>query len=157
MTMNLRGYDIDDEEPMALRPLRPCPFCGKTENESVDYDGFVIRCAFCRAKGPQHLGDEYDEAAQAWNERPEENRLSDLPICRLQLPDGSVPTGTEAALTAWHRVAVDALAALTRERALTACPRCEGKGTVGKIHGTDFGALGVHQVPCAVCDGKGTL
>lgn len=36
-------------------------------------------------------------------------RLRDLPLCRLQLPDGSVPGGTEEALAAWHDVAEDAL------------------------------------------------
>lgn len=35
--------------------------------------------------------------------------LYDLPLCRLQLPDGTVPGCTEEALEAWHRVAMDAL------------------------------------------------
>lgn len=37
------------------------------------------------------------------------DRLVDLPLCRRQLPDGSVPGGTEEALEAWHRVAEEAL------------------------------------------------
>lgn len=37
----------------------------------------------------------------------ERDRLIDLPLCRLQLPDGTVPTGTEAALSLWYERAND--------------------------------------------------
>lgn len=36
---------------------------------------------------------------------PPQPDMSDLPIARLQLPDGSVPANTEEALAAWHRIA----------------------------------------------------
>lgn len=32
-------------------------------------------------------------------------RLADLPLCRRQLPDGSVPCNTEEALAIWVRLA----------------------------------------------------
>lgn len=47
--------------------------------------------------------------------RTEILRLTDHPICCLQLPDGSVPVNTGAALEAWYRVAGD-----YRQRAETA-------------------------------------
>lgn len=37
----------------------------------------------------------------------ERDRLIDLPLCRRQLPDGTVPTGTEAALSLWYEAAND--------------------------------------------------
>lgn len=37
----------------------------------------------------------------------ERDVLADLPLCRLQLPDGTVPTGTEAALSLWYETAND--------------------------------------------------
>lgn len=57
------------------------------------------------------LADADEAAAKAEREkaalRVELDRLADLPECRRQLPDGTVPTGTEAALRAWMQVAAD--------------------------------------------------
>jgi hypothetical protein len=48
------------------------------------------------------------KAAQAQTDAAELERLRDLPICRLQFPDGSVPGNTEEALAGWHRIAQEA-------------------------------------------------
>lgn len=37
------------------------------------------------------------------------SRLEDIPLDRLQFPDGSVPTGTEACAKGWHDIAETAL------------------------------------------------
>ena len=50
--------------------------------------------------------DALDSAAEA---QLKAERLVDLPICRLQFPDGTVPGCTEDALTGWHRIAYRAL------------------------------------------------
>jgi uncharacterized protein YdiU (UPF0061 family) len=45
---------------------------------------------------------------RAQDAEQERDRLVDLPLCRLQFPDGTVPGNTEEALAGWHRVAKDA-------------------------------------------------
>lgn len=52
----------------------------------------------------------------AWRVQTKILNLEDLPECRRQLPDGSVPTGTRAALQAWMREAEEAHRLLAEER-----------------------------------------
>lgn len=64
---------------MPFATLKDCPFCG--EQECLDYDGWVIVCKVCYAKGPQNKGDEMHEAIEGWNTRPLPNLSSpDRPV-----------------------------------------------------------------------------
>jgi Lar family restriction alleviation protein len=57
--------------------LKPCPFCGKEEQEDHETDeGHVVRCGWCGALGPWSgmLG----EAIDLWNDRMEETREKNI-------------------------------------------------------------------------------
>lgn len=66
--------------------LKPCPFCGGTELETLGSNDHYVRCSKCRAEGPtasirmarsnfEDVNKRADALAkEAWNTRPGEDR-----------------------------------------------------------------------------------
>ena len=57
---------------MSEYKIRPCPFCGKTDQKvkPVWKYYYFVACLNCKAAGP--VRKEEEEAIAAWNERQEE-------------------------------------------------------------------------------------
>jgi hypothetical protein len=142
--------DILDTVEAALAQMTPgCPGAAWSKSPDAEADNKIVEWSVCMSRN------EYAALATLVNAAPalvaevrrlqaENAQLVDLPKCRLQLPDGTVPGNTEEALDAWHNAYyVERASHATTKAELAAlkaqtCQACEysfvGMAPTGRPH-----------------------